>query len=67
MSRWEPIGLPRIEWGATLCCAKECAELAECSFDGWPYCLLHAEDALETWVARDLNPAAADAILAARE
>ena len=62
---WE-IGLPLIVWGETLCWEKECAELAECAFDGYPYCCLHADDALDAWVARTLNPELADLILVAR-
>jgi hypothetical protein len=43
-----------VEWGTTLCYRKSCAELAECVFDGDPYCLLHADDALERAVAVEL-------------
>lgn len=66
VSRWEPIGLPVIDWGSTLCWAKECAELAACAFDGYPYCIEHADDAVDAWVARSMNPELADRLLEAR-
>ena len=56
MPQWERIAPPEIDWGLTLCSRKRCAELAECLLDGWPFCLLHAEDDLERWVAWSLNP-----------
>lgn len=66
MSRYERIGLPEITWGSTLCWVKECAELAACRYDGYPYCLLHADEALDYDVARGLNPKLAELLLAAR-
>ena len=66
MPHWEPIGLPPVTWGETLCWVKECAELAACSFDGYPYCLDHADEELDAWLARSLHPGLADLILVAR-
>lgn len=63
---WRPIGLPRVWWGETLCSEDHCAELAVLTFDGWPYCLDHGEDAWERELARELNPAAAALMLEAR-
>lgn len=39
-----------------MCGRAHCVELAACAIDGWPFCLVHAEDALERWVAFGLNP-----------
>jgi hypothetical protein len=36
-----------ITWGATLCSRKRCAELAACSLDGEPFCLLHVDETIE--------------------
>lgn len=63
---WGEIGLPRIEWGATLCSTEHCAELAVLAFDGWPYCLDHGEDAWELALAWEISPAFAETILLAR-
>lgn len=49
------IAPPEITWGATLCSRRHCVDTAACLLDGWPFCLLHAEDELERWVALDLN------------
>ena len=43
-----------VEWGLTLCYRRHCAELAECVFDGDPFCLEHAEEAWERAVAVEL-------------
>lgn len=64
--RRERVGLPRIEWGVTLCWRKECAELADCSYEGYPFCFLHADDELEYDLARELNPELAARLLQAR-
>lgn len=64
---WEPIGLPRIEWGLTLCHRQGCAELAVLAFEGWPYCLDHGEEAFDFEVAREIDPGLADLLLQARE
>lgn len=64
--RYEQIGLPEIVWGVTLCEEKECAELADCRYEGYPYCYLHADDALEYDLARELNPGLAATLLEIR-
>lgn len=43
-----------VVWGVTLCSRRHCAELAECVWDGDPYCFTHAEDALERVLAVEL-------------
>lgn len=65
MSRFEEIVPPRIEWGATLCRLRGCAELAVLAFEDWPYCLDHGEDAWERALAWEINPSAAAMMLQA--
>lgn len=56
MSGYERIGPPPVDWGVTLCNHPHCVDRAEVKLDGWPYCLTHADDEIERWVAWDLNP-----------
>lgn len=56
MSGYARIAPPEITWGETLCGRAHCVEAAACLIDGWPFCLTHADDELERWVAFSLNP-----------
>jgi hypothetical protein len=53
---WARIGPPPVSWGETLCSADHCAELAELTLDGWPFCLACGDDALERILAWELHP-----------
>lgn len=53
---YDRIGPPPVTWGVTLCGFPHCAELAEALLDGWPFCLPHADDEVERWIAWELNP-----------
>ncbi len=54
--RYERIGPPEITWGQTMCSRRHCVEGAACLLDGWPFCLDHADDEVERWLALELNP-----------
>lgn len=44
--RFEPAP-PPVVWGSTLCRRKRCVELAVCSIDGVPFCIVHADEEID--------------------